>query len=137
MSTHAYIAEKVDEINARVIYCHADGYPKWTGDLLLRCYNTPDKVTELIDLGDISVLKEKLNPDPSKPHGFDYDMRQPDVTVAYGRDRGETGIQAKNCKMFELEELENPYLFDGNKWLYYIDNKWIPLCTVLSQIKNV
>lgn len=41
----------------------------------------------------------------------------------------------KNCKIFELEELENPYLFDGNKWLYYIDNKWIPLCTVLSQIK--
>lgn len=95
MSTHAYIAEKVDEINARVIYCHADGYPEWTGDLLFRCYNTPDKVTELIDLGDISVLYEKLNPDSSKPHGFDYDMRQPNVTVAYGRDRGEAGTQAK------------------------------------------
>ena len=36
-----------------------------------------------------SCLEEKLEPDPSKPHSFDYDERQDGVVVAYGRERGD------------------------------------------------
>lgn len=135
MSTHAYIAEKIDNNQVRVIYCHTDGYLEWTGDLLSRCYNTPEKVKELIDLGDLSILYERLNPDPSKPHGFEYDLRQPGVTVAYGRDRGETDTQAQTCSISELEEVpcSFSYLFDGDKWLYYDGKQWILLSEALSK----
>ena len=56
----------------RKIYCHFDGYLTHNGALLLDHYNSPEKVKELIDVGDISVLAKNLNPDPTRKHGFDY-----------------------------------------------------------------
>ena len=55
------------------------------------------------------------------PHGFDYDKRQKDVTVAYGRDRGDKAVAAKIKTMQELD--------DPNNWTEYVyiftrDNEW-------------
>ena len=77
-----------------------------------------------LPLGDISTLQEKLEPDPNLPHSFDYDERQEGVTVAYGRDRGETETKAR---VFSLAQLNNEsnwteyvYIFDeNNKWKYF------------------
>lgn len=120
------------------IYCHWDGYPENTGELLKNYYTDPKKVDELISLGDISILAEKINPDPTKIHTFD--ERQEDVVVAYHRDGGEPWEYVKPAIMSkEFEAADSPieyiYYFDDEKklWKYkdlYADNpKWIWLKT--------
>ena len=89
MSTRSFICVEQDDGSYKGVYCHSDGYLTYNGAMLLDHYNSREKADALIALGDLSLLCEKLYPDPDKPHGFDYDKRQPDVTVAYARDRGE------------------------------------------------
>ncbi|MCC8073842.1 MAG: hypothetical protein LIO62_06940 [Clostridiales bacterium] len=124
MSTRSLIAKKIGEDKYLTIYCHSDGYLTHNGALLIDCYNTPDKVDELLALGDISYLAERLEPDPSLPHSFDYDKRQEGVTLAYGRDRGEAGTQAREVAFADLDDKNNlteyVYIFDDNdKWKYF------------------
>jgi hypothetical protein len=104
------------------IYCHWDGYPEYVGKMLLNHYNNDDIVNGLMNLGDLSILSENMN--PTGPHYFN--NPQDGVCVAYGRDRGETG--PTNSRTFEdLGEYENSasntwadyqYLFDNGKWSY-------------------
>jgi len=42
------------------IYCHWDGYPEYNGKILKECYSDKDKLQQLLELGDISALKEDL-----------------------------------------------------------------------------
>lgn len=124
MSTRSYIAKKIGEDKYLTIYCHSDGYLTYNGAMLLDHYNTPERVDALLSLGDISTLQEKLEPDPNLPHSFDYKERQEGVTVAYGRDRGDTETEAR---VFSLAQLNNEsnwteyvYVFDeNNKWKYF------------------
>ncbi len=121
MSTRSFIARQIGEDQYRTVYCHSDGYLTYNGAMLLDHYNTPEKVDELLALGDLSVLNEKLYPIPNKPHGFDYDKRQEGVTVAYGRDRGAEKTQARTLTLAELD--------DPNNWTAYVyiftqDNAW-------------
>lgn len=69
------------------IYCHWDGYPSHNGKILLEFYNTDEKVNELLSLGNISSLREKLKPEDGQEHDFDNPAKN--VTIAYHRDRGE------------------------------------------------
>lgn len=112
MSTRSLIAKKIGEDKYLTIYCHSDGYLTYNGALLLDHYNTPEQVNKLLALGDISYLAERLEPDHSLPHSFDYDERQEGVTLAYGRDRGEKGTQAREATLAELD--------DENNWTEYV-----------------
>ena len=90
MATRSYISYYDGE---RLVtqYCHYDGYIEGVGETLHRCYKEPNRVKQLSRLGDLSVLKEEI--EPTGPHSFD--NREEGVTVAYGRDRGEEGTQSK------------------------------------------
>ena len=68
MGTHCYIAEEKDNDMYRSIYCHLDGYPEEVGKLLVKYYDTTEKLRELLALGDVYCLQKKLNPDPSALH---------------------------------------------------------------------
>ena len=136
MSTRSLICLKEGKGKYRTIYCHSDGYLEYNGALLLDIYNNREIINKLLDLGNLSSLNEKLYPDPTRPHSFDYEKRQDDVVVAYGRDRGETGEEAKTCSMKDLR--------DDNSWIEYVyifdeDNKWkylhYPLST--SELRDV
>lgn len=124
MSTRSLIAMQIGADKYRTIYCHSDGYLSHNGALLIDHYDTPEKVKELLDIGSISYLAPKLNPDPSKPHGFEFTTRQEGVVVAYGRDRGEKDVEAKE---YTLKELDDPdswaeyiYVFNQeNQWTYF------------------
>ncbi len=122
MSTRSLICKKLDGDKYKSIYCHSDGYLTYNGAMLIDHYLDNDKVEELLNLGNISCLCEKVNPDPSKPHSFDHGERQEDVVVAYGRDRGETGQEAKICTMSTLkgwEWIDYIYIFnENNEWEY-------------------
>jgi len=71
----------------RSVYCHWDGYPEGVGAILRDHYTDPSKIERLLDIGDISSLREDIG----EQHDFDSSS---DVTTFYGRDRGETGINA-------------------------------------------
>ncbi len=121
MSTRSYIARQIGDNQYNTIYCHNDGYLTYNGAMLLDHYSTPENIDELLSLGNISALNEKLYPDPSMPHGFDYAQRQEGVTVAYGRDRGEKNTQAK---VMTLAELDAPSNWTEYVYIFTQDNEW-------------
>ena len=105
MSTRSFIAKQIGDNEYLTVYCHNGGYLSYNGTLL----------------GDGAYLAKGLQRDPDMPHGFDCDKRQKDVTVAYGRDRGDKAVAAKIKTMQELD--------DPNNWTEYVyiftrDNEW-------------
>jgi hypothetical protein len=71
----------------RSVYCHWDGYPEGVGAILKEHYSDPSKIEQLLNIGDISSLREDIG----EQHDF---ASSSDVTTFYGRDRGETGVDA-------------------------------------------
>ncbi len=120
MSTRSYIAMKTGENTYRAVYCHYDGYLEYNGRMLLEHYNTQGRVEKLLDLGCISSLREKLEPDAGNHHCFD--TPDEDVTVFYGRDRGEKGQEAVVCTKEQLTDphswIEYVYVFDNGTWYF-------------------
>ena len=90
MATRSYISYYDGE---RLVtqYCHYEGYIEGVGETLQRYYIEPNRVKQLSRLGDLSTLKEEL--DPTGEHSFD--KPEAGVTIAYGRDRGEEGTRSK------------------------------------------
>ena len=111
MSTRSFICVEQDDGSYKGVYCHSDGYLTYNGAMLLDHYNSREKASEIIALGDLSLLCEKLYPDPERPHSFDYDSRQEDVTVAYGRDRGEKGTEAREITLEDAKESWCEYMY--------------------------
>lgn len=87
MSTRAFIGIRNLDGSVTGIYSHWDGYPEYLGDMLLNHYTDWRKVIELINLGDVSIVKERATPTIGRTHSFN--APSGDVTVAYHRDRGE------------------------------------------------
>ena len=87
MATRSTIAKRNPDGSVTSVYCHWDGYPEGVGAILKEHYTDPSKIERLLDIGDISSLREDIG----EQHDFDSSS---DVTTFYGRDRGETGINA-------------------------------------------
>lgn len=123
MSTRSHIAILNGAEGVRTIYCHSDGYPAHNGHILDTYYACQQKIADLIDLGGLSLLGEHVHPDPKKPHRFDYNQRQPGVTIAYGRDRGEKDTGATCYETLEEWHaamwpwIDYAYLYVGGAWL--------------------
>lgn len=94
MATRSTIALEFADGTVGQIYCHWDGYLSNNGKILFEHYQDPFKVRELIDLGDVS----SLGPEIGTKHNFSEVCQ--DCTF-YGRDRGETGIEARYFENFE------------------------------------
>lgn len=124
------------------IYCHWDGYIEHNGVLLEKYYKSENKIEKLLDLGDLSFLGEKL--EPTGEHSFDNPEKN--VTIAYGRDRGEENTQAKE---YTIEEYKNmlvdswvdyAYVYDikEQEWLYAeIGYDYLEGVTCLSPFKRL
>ena len=63
MSTNAFIGIRKNG-SISYIYNHSDGYLEYLGRMLLGHYNSEEKAKALVALGDVSIVKEKLNPTP-------------------------------------------------------------------------
>jgi hypothetical protein len=127
MSTRSNISIKRKDGTYDKIYCHSDGYLEYNGRILDMFYKDEEKINNLINLGDISLLGFRVNPDPTIIHSFEYDERQEGVTVAYGRDRNESNVDKKTYQnekafldSFKDTWCEYVYLYDeeNKKWLY-------------------
>ena len=124
MSTRSRIGILHEDGTTETIYCHSDGYPEHQMPILTGHYNSIEQVEELIDLGDLSILKERLAPDEGEMHGFAPVHRAENVTVAYHRDRKEPMSPAVTHKSIVSLMRDNwgipyYYLFDEQKghWL--------------------
>ena len=122
MATRSTIAMKTPEGKIRSIYCHWDGYLDYNGKVLMNYYTDPAKVLKLINLGDISSLKEQIG----EKHSFDRHYEQPELedmfanwTLAYHRDRGEELCIAEydDVPSWIADMEEYAYLWDGKDWI--------------------
>lgn len=104
------------------VYCHWDGYLEHNGRILQEHYNSA-KANNLVALGDISTLREHI----AIPDGVDHSFEKPlpGITVFYGRDRGETGVEFKAAHTFAefLEQCDNC----GAEY-YYINRDGVWYC---------
>jgi len=115
--------EGVSEV--RYIYSHWDGYPDGVGFTLKNHYTDEAKIRKLIDGGDISSLREEVEIPDGVEHSFD--NRSENITVFYGRDRGESGTEAQKTYMKGMTNIknikENEYLYiyevESGEWLTY------------------
>lgn len=144
MSTRSAIIIKRSAHNFAGIYCHNNGYPSWNGRILRDHYTDLAKLTQLVKLGDISVLAENVNPPKGKKQKFDYDKQISGVVVAYARDRGETGTEFKITQtlkqMRALIEHVYAYVFDvetGEWTVYDGSGKGKPLGPVVDDARLV
>lgn len=83
------IVERTDGTWAR-IYCHWDGYLEHNGKILHENYNSQERAELLVKPGDLSSLA----PQCVKPKGHSFDKPVEGHCVYYGRDRGETNVDA-------------------------------------------
>tara|TARA_R110002167_G_scaffold30937_3_gene102082 strand:+ start:1194 stop:1640 length:447 start_codon:yes stop_codon:yes gene_type:complete len=119
MSTRSRIGIVNSDKTVSSIYCHFDGYPEGVGQTLLDHFTTKHQVQKLINLGDISFLRRSTE----CPFGHSFSRPALDCTVAYGRDRGETGIDAITMDslqdFFESNFEEFGYIFDPEapRWI--------------------
>ncbi len=134
MGTRSTIAMKKPEGGIVGIYCHWDGYPAHNGEILNTYYTDTDTIAKLIGLGDLSSLGQEVG----EVHNFDAKYGDEpelpmteDWCLAYGRDRGETGTEARHfdnaqdwVNAMEGSWCEWAYLWDGENWLVHeISNK--------------
>jgi len=122
MGTRSYIIQQTTdgkETRYHGIYCHWDGYIEHNGRILSEHYSDPEKLKQLIALGDISSLRPLLEQNPDFP--------ETPFTFAYHRDRGEEWEGVKPENSFSLLSLKDTakrsgceyiYLFDGESWKF-------------------
>ena len=117
MATRSTIARKVGD-TIQSIYCHWDGYPGGVGYRLAEYYTTPEKIDRLFALGDLSVLGAEIG----IKKNFDNDTLD-DECLAYGRDRGEQGTEARMDETYidyinyrNMQGCEYAYFWNGTNW---------------------
>ncbi len=113
MATRSYIGVRNTDASVDYIYCHFDGYPEHNGKILTEYYSNINRVNELLNLGDLSVLGKFIG------EKQDFDKRVVGNCLAYGRDRGESNVSKKNTGYDELitnQDVNYVYIFDGDYW---------------------
>ena len=136
MGTRSTIALEFADSTVQQIYCHWDGYLEHNGQILQKHYSDPFKLRDLIDLGDMSSLGERIG----TQHAFD---KAPEGECTfYLRDRKEQGCKAKSFVDFQdylahhqYEEYEYILRKDGNWYVKQHDNEYESL--VLALIKEL
>jgi hypothetical protein len=120
MATRSNIGVRNTDGTVDYIYCHFDGYPEHNGKILIEHYSNSNRVNELMKLGDLSVLGKFIG------EKQDFDKRVRDCCLAYGRDRGESGVSVSTTTLENLlsnDTIDYTYIFDGSYWECY-DNQY-------------
>jgi hypothetical protein len=113
MATRSYIGVRNTDASVDYIYCHFDGYPDHNGKILTEHYSNINRVNELLNLGDLSVLGKFIG------EKNEFNNRVRDTCLAYGRDRGESNVSKKNTgydKLITDHSVDYVYVFDGDYW---------------------
>jgi hypothetical protein len=135
MATRSTIALEYADGTVGQVYCHWDGYLDNNGKILLKHYQDPFKLRKLMDLGDLSSLR----PEVGVQHSFDDQQAGEHQCTFYGRDRGESGTEAKSFKDFadyaenhQHEEYEYILRKDGNWYVKAYDRPYVLLAEAIA-----
>ena len=116
MGTRSTIALEFADGTVHQVYCHWDGYLSNNGQILQKHYIDPFKLRDLIDLGDLSSLGERIgtqHPFEKAPEG---------ECTFYLRDRKEQGCKAKKFKDY-ADYVENHQYEEYEYILRQVDGK--------------
>ena len=135
MSSNAYISYIKQNGEVVSSYLHWDGYPSHAGATLEQHYNSQELAEELVNLGDMSSIYEKITPTGKHSYGNE----EEGVCVFYCRDKGEDWESVEPQVYPSLEDREKDYkgynwyyVFKDEKWQVYLDGKYL---TVAEAIK--
>ena len=95
MGTRSTIALEYADGTVGQVYCHWDGYLENNGMILYKHYSDPFKLRQLLDLGDLSSLGERIG----TQHAFD--QAPEGECTFYKRDRKENGVSQKMFKDYD------------------------------------
>lgn len=122
MATRSTIAMEQPDGRVMQIYCHWDGYLDHNGSILQEHYRDRAKVLALMLLGDVSSLR----PEIGEAHEFDARYADNDPrenwVVAYGRDRGETGVDSRVFKDFR--DYADNHQYEEYEYIFRSDDTW-------------
>jgi len=123
MGTRSTIALEYADGTVHQVYCHWDGYLSHNGELLAKHYSDPFVLRDLMDLGDLSSLGERIG----TQHAFD---RAPEGECTfYKRDRNEDNCKSKKFMDYE-DYVENHQYEEYEYILRDVDGKatWFVDC---------
>ena len=151
MGTRSTIALEFADGTVQQVYCHWDGYLSYNGMILQEHYSNPFVLRDLIDLGDISSLKPTIGTKhafsqfETKMSSEDYDKLYGEMTTFYGRDRNESGCEARKFKDYldyaenhQYEEFEYILRACGDKAVWFVSDHgkdFVPLAEALEAEK--
>ena len=125
MGTRSRIGIQLKDNSVLSVYCHWDGYPSFNGRVLREFYNTKEKVTQLINGGNISSLHTNV--------GWNNETL-PETGPQYYTSRGESIDDnapelSKNKNEYmklggEYGDEEYAYLFTSAGWTCYNTRSW-------------
>ena len=152
MGTRSTIALEFADGTVQQVYCHWDGYLAYNGMILQEHYSNPFVLRDLIDLGDISSLKPTIGTKhafsqfETKMSSEDYDKLYGEMTTFYGRDRNESGCEARKFKDYldyaenhQYEEFEYILRACGDKAVWFVSDHgkdFVPLAEALEAEKE-
>jgi hypothetical protein len=114
MGTRSAIGYKTPEGKIRAKYSHYDGYVAGCGKMLQDNYQEARKIAQMVELGDQSYMDKESFPMPSSGHSFN--TPEDGVTIFYGRDRGETRVEAQEFET--VQEFVEYYSGAGCEYFY-------------------
>jgi len=128
------------EIDGKIIavHCHWDGYLENNGEILFKHYQNPEKILKLVSFGNMSSLGSDVEPAAGVSHSFD--KKAENVTVYYGRDRGEDGVESRTFNTRDemiawYSDAEYFYLWTNEHWIYSQGRSWADLGLALESIE--
>ena len=114
MGTRSAIGYKTDEGKVRAKYSHYDGYVAGCGKTLQEYYQQARKIAQMVELGDQSYMDKEIFPMPGSGHSFN--TPEEGVTIFYGRDRGESNVEA--VEFDTVQEFVEYYTDSGCEYFY-------------------
>ena len=138
MSTNARIGIENADGSITTSYHHWDGYPAGLGFNLVKNWNDPELLAGAVALGDAShwadTIGEQIDFDQF-PRGDNYYAQN----VYYGRDRGETGVEAityKTYEVFEKSFLRNTPCGEEYAYILRLDGTWTQIAVYAKEVKH-
>ena len=125
MGTRARIGIQFDDKSVLSVYHHWDGYPSWLGRILQTHYNTKEKVSSLVDGGDMSCCWTKQRwSKVDEPGGVT--SEDDNYGPQYYSQRGEECPPRydETVKKFLDSGEEYAYIFTKRGWVCYNTRSW-------------